>query len=342
LGIKQAHISGFLLGLGEGFIFCVYTISFWYGGKLVSENIMSFAEVIKVFMAIALTAMSIGQGAALAPDAAKAQTAANAVFSIVDHQPEIDSSSEEGEKVDTVSGSLQFIDVEFNYPTRPDVKVLNKFNLTIESGQVVALVGPSGCGKSSVISLIERFYDPASGDIKVDKFFLKDINIKCLRHQIGLVSQEPVLFSGTIAENISYGKEGATQEEIEAAARSANAHNFISEFPDGYKTQVGERGTQLSGGQKQRIAIARAIIKDPKILLLDEATSALDTESEKVVQDALDTVMKGRTTIVVAHRLSTIQHSDKICVFRDGKIHEQGTHKDLMALGGAYYELVNG
>jgi len=239
-----------------------------------------------------------------------------------------------------LSGALDFVDVQFSYPTRPNIKVLDKFNLSIEAGQIVALVGPSGCGKSSVISLIERFYDTLQGDIKFDDYYVKDVNIKWLRHQIGLVSQEPVLFSGSIAENIAYGKEGATQEEIEAAARSANAHNFITEFPDGYKTQVGERGAQLSGGQKQRIAIARAIIKNPKILLLDEATSALDSESEKVVQEALDTVMKGRTTIVVAHRLSTIQHADKICVFRDGKIYEQGTHKELLALGGAYYELV--
>jgi ABC-type multidrug transport system fused ATPase/permease subunit len=203
------------------------------------------------------------------------------------------------------------------------------------------LVGYSGCGKSSIVSLLERFYDPQEGEITLDGVDIKELNVKWLRQQIGFVGQEPVLFSGSIAENLRYGKLNATQEEIEEACKSANAHNFISEFPDEYETNVGEKGTQLSGGQKQRIAIARAIIKNPSILLLDEATSALDTESEKIVQQALDNVMKGRTTIVIAHRLSTIRHANLIVCIEAGQVIEQGTHEELMEKAGLYRQLVD-
>jgi len=202
------------------------------------------------------------------------------------------------------------------------------------------LVGPSGCGKSSVISLIERFYDPQEGEILLDGEKIASLNVHFLRQEIGLVGQEPVLFSGTIAENIRMGKADATNQEIEDAAKAANAHNFISEFPEKYATQVGEKGAQMSGGQKQRIAIARAIIKNPAVLLLDEATSALDSESEKIVQAALDSVMKDRTTIVVAHRLSTIRHADVIAVIQDGQIEEMGKHEELMEKNGLYRMLV--
>jgi len=218
--------------------------------------------------------------------------------------------------------------------------VLNGYNLTVSPGKVIALVGQSGCGKSTTVGLLERWYDVLGGSISLDGKNIKDINLKWLRQQVGLVGQEPVLFSGTIAENIKYGKRNATQEEIEQAAKSANAHKFITSFPDGYDTPVGEKGTQLSGGQKQRIAIARAIVKNPRILLLDEATSALDTESEKIVQAALDSVMQGRTTIVIAHRLSTIRNADMIAVIENGKVVEQGVHDELMAQQGAYYNLV--
>ena len=221
---------------------------------------------------------------------------------------------------------VAFHDVNFSYPTRPDNKVFDGLNLSVRHGERLAIVGASGGGKSTIVQMIERFYDPTSGTIELNGIDLKNLNVKWLRDQIGLVSQEPTLFKGTIRENISYGSPGCSQEDIEHAAREANAHDFIMSFPDGYDTEVGETGTQVSGGQKQRIAIARAILKKPKILLLDEATSALDSESEKSVQEAIDKVMasKSQTVIVIAHRLSTIRNADRIAVLKDGRVHEIG------------------
>jgi ATP-binding cassette subfamily B (MDR/TAP) protein 1 len=217
------------------------------------------------------------------------------------------------------------------------------YSLVVEAGQTVALCGASGSGKSTAIQLVERFYDPDQGSVTLDGVDLRKLNVRWLRQQIGLVSQEPVLFSGTIAENIAYGKPGATRADVEAAAKMANAHDFIMEFPSGYDTDVGEKGGQLSGGQKQRVAIARAMVKNPAVLLLDEATSALDTKSERVVQAALDDLLTKhkRTTIVIAHRLSTIRDADKICVVDEGRVVEEGTHDELMAIGpsGFYYKL---
>ena len=248
--------------------------------------------------------------------------------------------TEEGEKPEEFDGSIEFKDITFSYPTRPDIKVLEGFNLNIEVGKTYALVGPSGCGKSTVIQLLLRFYDPSTGEVLVGGKDVRTLNVKWLRQHIGVVSQEPVLFNSTIAENILYGKDGATQEEVKQAAANANAHDFISKLPDGYSTLVGEGGIQLSGGQKQRIAIARALISDPKILLLDEATSALDTESESIVQQALDKASAGRTTIIIAHRLSTIQNADLIASVQDGRIAETGSHTELMDKKGLYYNLV--
>jgi len=253
---------------------------------------------------------------------------------------DIDPTSEEGKKPDSCEGRIIIRDICFTYPTRPDAQVLKKFSLKVEPGTVVALVGHSGCGKSSVVCLLERFYDIQDGELLLDGVSIKELNVRWLRQHIGLVGQEPVLFSGSIADNIRMGKPDATDEEVENAAKASNAHNYIMDFPDKYNTQVGEKGTQLSGGQKQRIAIARAIIKNPSILLLDEATSALDSESEKVVQQALDSVMKGRTTIVVAHRLSTIRYADIIAVIEEGQVAEMGKHEELMELNGIYRSLV--
>ena len=219
-------------------------------------------------------------------------------------------------------------------------KVMDGFSLQVEVGKTFALVGPSGCGKSTVMQLIQRFYDPLGGDVLIGGKDIRTLNIKWLRKNIGVVSQEPVLFDSTIAKNIMYGNEDASEEDMKKAAVNANAHNFISALPDGYNTLVGEGGTQLSGGQKQRIAIARALIRDPKLLLLDEATSALDTESESIVQQALDQARAGRTTIVIAHRLSTIQNADVIASVENGKVVEMGSHAELMDKGGLYYELV--
>lgn len=248
--------------------------------------------------------------------------------------------SEEGEKPEKFDSTIEIKGVTFAYPTRPDIKVMEDFSLDIEVGKTYALVGPSGCGKSTIIQLILRFYDPLSGEVLVGGRDIQELNTRWLRQHIGVVSQEPVLFDTTIAENIKYGKEGATDEEMKAAAISANAHDFVSKLPDGYNTLVGEAGTQLSGGQKQRIAIARALIQDPNILLLDEATSALDTESESVVQQALDSAREGRTTIIVAHRLSTIQNAHVIASISNGRIVEKGTHLELMDKEGLYFELV--
>lgn len=234
---------------------------------------------------------------------------------------------------------LQFQDVKFAYPSRQENIIFDGLNLTIRQGETLALVGSSGGGKSTVIQLIERFYDPLSGFIKINGIPLTDVNLKSLRNQIGLVQQEPTLFATTVAENIAYGYPDASQEQIEEAAKLANAHDFIINFPGGYETQVGERGAQISGGQKQRIAIARAIIKKPKILLLDEATSALDSESEKIVQEALDNLMKSKelTVVVIAHRLSTIRNADRIAVIGHGKVSEIGTHDELMSLPNGKY-----
>jgi len=240
--------------------------------------------------------------------------------------------------LDEVSGKVEFDHVAFSY--NPDTPVLRDISFTINPGEVVAVVGLSGAGKSTIADLIPRFYDPTSGAIRVDGHDLRNVTLKSLRRQIAIVPQETVLFGGTIRENIAYGNPLATQEMIEAAARAANAHSFISDrsvMPDGYNTVVGERGKQLSGGQRQRVSIARALLKDPRILILDEATSSLDAESEKVVQEALETLMHGRTTLVIAHRLSTIQNAHKILVMQAGEIVESGTHNELMSLPDGLY-----
>jgi ATP-binding cassette subfamily B (MDR/TAP) protein 1 len=263
------------------------------------------------------------------------------MFEVIERTPPIDTSDLSGIIPDTLQGEITLENIDFSYPARPDVPIFTNFNLTISPGTTVALVGESGSGKSTVVSLIQRFYDPNGGAVLVDGIDIKTLQLKWLRQQIGLVSQEPVLFSTSIRENIAYGKDGATDKEIQAAAVRANAANFINKMPEGYETQVGEAGIQLSGGQKQRVAIARAILKNPGILLLDEATSALDAESERVVQDALEHIMVGRTTVVVAHRLTTIRNANVIAVLQRGNIVETGTHTELLRNpDGAYSQLV--
>ena len=255
--------------------------------------------------------------------------------------PQIDASSNDGIVLKNIDGNVDFEQVRFRYPTRKDAEVLQGLSLAVRAGQTVALVGHSGCGKSTCIQLLERFYDPDSGQVQLDGKDINPVNISSLRSQMGIVSQEPILFNLTIAQNIAYGDNTRVipMDEIIEAARKANIHVFIQSLPNGYDTMVGERGTQLSGGQKQRVAIARALIRNPKILLLDEATSALDSESEHVVQLALDAAREGRTCITIAHRLSTIQNADNIIVINHGKISEQGTHEELIKQGGLYFEL---
>ncbi len=273
----------------------------------------------------------------------KAKQAAQELKILFDRKPTIDCWSEDGTRLESVEGHIEFRDVHFRYPTRPEQPVLRGLNLTVSPGQYIALVGASGCGKSTTIALLERFYDPLAGGIFVDGKEISSLNISDYRSFIALVSQEPTLYQGTIRENVLLGadREDVPDSEIEFACREANIYDFIMSLPEGFSTVVGSKGSMLSGGQKQRIAIARALLRDPKILLLDEATSALDSESEHVVQAALDKAAKGRTTIAVAHRLSTIQKADIIYVFDQGVIVEHGTHAELMARNGRYSELVN-
>nr|XP_023893066.1 ABC transporter B family member 11-like isoform X1 [Quercus suber]XP_023893067.1 ABC transporter B family member 11-like isoform X1 [Quercus suber] len=337
-GIRQGLISGMGFGLSFFLLFSVYATSFYAGARLVEAGKTTFSDVFRVFFALTMAAIGISQTSSFAPDSSKAKNAAASIFAILDRKSKIDPSEESGMKLDDVKGEIELRHVSFKYPSRPDIQIFRDLNLKIHSGKTVALVGESGCGKSTVISLLQRFYDPDSGHITLDEIEIQKFQLKWLRQQMGLVSQEPILFNDTIRANIAYGKEGdATEAEIISASELANAHKFISSLQQGYDTMVGERGVQLSGGQKQRVAIARAIVKSPKILLLDEATSALDAESEKIVQDALDRVMVNRTTIVVAHRLSTIKNADLIAVVKNGIIVEKGKHETLINIKDGFY-----
>jgi len=289
--------------------------------------------------------MMIAQGFGMlgfATDLSKAGDAAHVAFGVLNQQPAIASKSN-GKLSESkeCKGAITFESVAFTYPNRLETPIYENLSMVLEAGKTTALVGSSGSGKSTAVQLIERFYDPLKGRVLLDGVDLKDLDLVWLRRQIGLVGQEPVLFGGTIIENIQMGKESATRDEAIAAAKMANAHNFIEEFQDGYDTDVGGGGDQLSGGQKQRVAIARAIVKDPSILLLDEATSALDNESERVVQAALDELVskRTRTTVVIAHRLTTIRDADKIIVLDKGNAIEEGTHQQLIEKQGAYFAL---
>ncbi|KAK4730906.1 hypothetical protein R3W88_023894 [Solanum pinnatisectum] len=346
LSQKIGYKSGFSKGLGLGAtyftVFCCYALLLWYGGYLVRHHFTNGGLAIATMFAVMIGGLALGQSAPSMTAFAKARVAAAKIFRIIDHKPSVDRNAKTGLELDTVSGQLELKNVEFSYPSRPEIKILNNFNLVVPAGKTIALVGSSGSGKSTVVSLIERFYDPTSGQLMLDGNDITTLKLKWLRQQIGLVSQEPALFATSIKENILLGRPDATQIEIEEAARVANAHSFVIKLPDGFDTQVGERGLQLSGGQKQRIAIARAMLKNPAILLLDEATSALDSESEKLVQEALDRFMIGRTTLVIAHRLSTIRKADLVAVLQQGSVSEIGSHDELMSKGenGMYAKLI--
>ncbi|XP_052302906.1 ABC transporter B family member 11 isoform X7 [Populus trichocarpa] len=337
-GIKQGLICGTGFGVSFFLLFSVYATSFYAGAQLVQHGKTTFTEVFRVFFALTMAAIGISQTSSFGPDSSSAKTAAASIFSIIDRKSKMDASDESGTKLDSVRGEIELHHISFKYPTRPDIQIFRDLSLVIHSGKTVALVGESGSGKSTVISLLQRFYDPHSGHITLDGVDIQSLQLKWLRQQMGLVSQEPVLFNDTIRANIAYGKQGkATETEILAASELANAHNFISSLQQGYDTIVGERGVQLSGGQKQRVAIARAIVKSPRVLLLDEATSALDAESERTVQDALDRVVVNRTTVVVAHRLSTIKNADVIAVVKNGVIVEKGKHDTLIHIKDGFY-----
>ncbi|CAL4970906.1 unnamed protein product [Urochloa decumbens] len=341
--IRQSWFAGIGLGTSMSLLRCIWALSFWYGGILMVEHNITSKALFQTFLILVSTGRVIADAGTMTTDLTKGADAVASVFAILDRETEIDPDNPEGHKAEKLKGEVDIREIDFAYPSRPDVIIFKGFSLNIQPGKSTALVGQSGSGKSTVIGLIERFYDPLVGTIEIDGRDIKTYNLRALRKHIGLVSQEPTLFAGTIRENIVYGNETASEEEIENAARSANAHEFISSLKDGYDTWCGERGVQLSGGQKQRVAIARAILKNPAILLLDEATSALDSHSEKIVQEALDRLLVGRTSVVVAHRLSTIQNSDVIAVLEKGMILETGTHASLMGKGpaGTYFGLVS-
>lgn len=339
--------SGLLVAASQSLTFLVFGLCFWYGGTLIGKGEYGMFEFFLCFMAILFGAQNVTMIFAFAPDMGKAHSAAQSLKTLFDRQPIIDTWAVAGEKsevVDKVTGTVEFRNVHFQYPTRPEQRVLQGLSFSIKPGQYVALVGASGCGKSTTIALLERFYNPASGTILVDGKAIDELDINSYRSHLALVSQEPTLYQGTIRENILLGtlreEEDVSDEIIEEAARKANILDFIQSLPEGFNTVVGNKGSLLSGGQKQRVAIARALIRDPKILLLDEATSALDSESEHVVQAALDNAAEGRTTIAIAHRLSTIRKADMIFLFEKGRVVESGTHSELMRKNGKYAELV--
>ncbi|XP_067645688.1 multidrug resistance protein homolog 65 isoform X1 [Eurosta solidaginis] len=345
--IKQKlKYRGLINASGQSFIFFAYAVALCYGGVLVSEGKVPFQDIIKVSETLLYGSMMLAQSLAFAPAFTAALVSAHRLFQILDRTPKIQSARKRGANIPkkglTQFEGVRFTNIEFKYPTRTDDTILNGLNLEVPKGKTVALVGRSGCGKSTCIQLLMRLYDPDSGTIKLnDEDIHNDISIEGLRRRLGLVSQEPSLFDRTIAENIAYGDNSrkVTMDDIIAAAKCANAHNFIITLPNGYDTRLGARGTQLSGGQKQRIAIARALVRNPKILLLDEATSALDLQSEQLVQQALDVACAGRTCIVIAHRLSTVQNADVICVLENGRIAEIGNHQQLIQLNGIYAKL---
>lgn len=310
----------------------------WYGGRLVLDGSLSAGDLTQFILYTLLVAVSVGMLGSLYGDFMKARGAAQRVFEIVDATPTIPLTG--GHVLPAVRGDLEFKDVHFAYPTRPDAKVLKGIDLEVRAGQVVALVGESGAGKSTIAALVRRFYDIDSGEISLDGHDIRTLDPSALREHIGTVDQEPVLLSASIAENIGFGAPDASDEAVRDAAAQANALDFVTDFPKGFETVVGERGAQLSGGQKQRIAIARALLKDPQILIFDEATSALDAESEYQVQQALDRLMIGRTVILIAHRLSTIMGAHRVYVLGQGKVIEYGEPAALIDQGGAFQALV--
>uniref|UniRef100_A0A8C8RLU9 Uncharacterized protein n=1 Tax=Pelusios castaneus TaxID=367368 RepID=A0A8C8RLU9_9SAUR len=338
--LAKAPLHGFIFGVAYSAHFFFYSIVFRFGAWLVA-NFMYL--VFRAFHSILFASLHIGNLSSFAPDVGKTKFSAQRIFQLLDRKPLIDSYSEEGTKLSWFDGNIEFRGIHFAYPTRPEVQVLRGLSVKVNKRQTLALVGSSGCGKTTSIQLLERFYDPMAGQVFADGFDAKSLHLQWLRSKLGIVSQDPVLFDCSIAENIQYGDNSrvVSQEEVEEAAKAANIHTFIENLPEKYNTRVGDKGTQLSGGQKQRIAIARALVRKPAVLLLDEATSALDTESEKIVQKALDDVRKDRTCIIIAHRLTTIQNADVIAVIHKGKVVEQGTHSQLLAKEGYYYALVN-
>ncbi|MBI2914475.1 MAG: ABC transporter ATP-binding protein [Firmicutes bacterium] len=319
------------------FVFGLGGLIVWFaGGRDVLSREITLGTLMAFFGYLGMFYGPLSQLTSMSQWVTTFTTAAHRIFEVLDSEPEVTEKSDVV-KID-IKGDIEFDHVSFGYEQH--IPVLRDINLKIHAGEMIGIVGPSGSGKTTIINLICRFYDPDEGAVRIDGVDLRNIHKGCLRNQIGLVLQEPFLFRGTVAENIAYGRPDTTIEEIMDAAKAANAHDFIIRFPDGYNTRLGESGSGLSGGERQRVSIARALLCNPKILILDEATSSVDTESERAIQDALSVLTKGRTTIAIAHRLSTLKNSDRILVVEDGRMREMGTHDELMSLGGLYYRLV--
>ncbi|KAI3684463.1 hypothetical protein L6452_33687 [Arctium lappa] len=339
LGIKQGLLKGMVFG-SMGIIYAIWALLSWYGSVLVIDKGIKGGDILSAGVCVVYGGFGLGSSFMNIKYFAEASISAAVISEMIDRIPAIDSTDQQGTTTSPVKGELEFKDVDFAYPSRPESLVLRRFNLKVKACQTVGLVGRSGSGKSTVINLLERFYDPIEGEILLDGICIKSLQLNWLRRQMGLVSQEPILFATTIRENILFGKEDATGEEIEEAAKRANAHDFITQLPKGYDTLVGQLGTQMSGGQKQRISIARALLREPKILLLDEATSSLDSHSEKAVQEALTRASVGRTTIIIAHRLSTLRDADLIVVIQSGEVTESGSHDQLIGNTGGPYSVM--
>ncbi|KAK9131106.1 hypothetical protein Sjap_011593 [Stephania japonica] len=336
LGMKQGIAKGLSVG-STGISFAIWGFLAWYGSRLVVEKGESGGRIYAAGISFVLSGLSLGMALPEFKYFTEAIGAATRIFKRIDRVPKIDGEETKGLILNNVRGELEFEKVSFTYPSRPDTVVLKEFNLKVPAGKTIALVGASGSGKSTAIALAQRFYDIEDGEVKIDGVDIRTLQLKWLRQKMGLVSQEHALFGTSIKENVIFGKADATMDEVIAATMASNAHNFITQLPEGYETKVGERGTLLSGGQRQRIAIARAIIKNPIILLLDEATSALDSESETLVQSALDQASMGRTTLVVAHKLSTVKNADQIAVISGGCIIEIGSHNELIHKKNGHY-----
>ncbi|KAI0558615.1 ABC transporter [Gracilaria domingensis] len=365
-GVRRSAYSGGALGFTYGVIFCTFAVAFTFGAGQVRSGAMEPGDIIITFFSVFIATISIGQASPAFNAFNIARGAAPRVYDVIRRKSEIDPLEDEGKVLDNVTGEIIFRDVQFNYPTRvvddleSDARpnVLDNFNLKVSPGSSHALVGSSGCGKSTTVRLIERFYDVQEGQVLLDGIDVRELNVRFLRSQIGYVGQMPTLFMLSIRENIALGaamekvldpetgeatlqRKEVTDDEIVAAAKKANAHDFIMKLPERYDTVLGERGAMLSGGQKQRVCIARALVRNPKILLLDESTSALDAQSERIVQEALEHAAEGRTTITIAHRLSTVKNADVISVIDQGKVVEEGNHTDLLSIErGAYRTLV--